>query len=71
MFVSTLENDSQPRLANLPITFFAIGMGMLGLTLALRAAETAFETGHGASMFVLAVSTAMLAVITAGYLAKA
>ncbi len=71
MSVSTLENESQPRLANLPITFFAIGMGMMGLTLALRAAETAFATGHGASMVVLAVSTAMLAVITAGYLAKA
>lgn len=71
MSISTLANQSQPKLANLPITFFAIGIGMMGLTLALRAAETGFAVGHGVSMVVLAVSTVMLGAITAGYLAKA
>lgn len=68
---SVLEVESEPRLANLPITFFAIGMGMMGLTLALRAAETAFALEHGVSFAALVLSAAMLAAIALAFLAKA
>ena len=71
MSVSTLDHENQSRLANLPITFFAIGMGMMGLTLALRAAETTFAAGHRVSMAVLWVSVAMLLTVGFLYLAKA
>lgn len=61
----------ETRLANLPITFFAIGMGMMGLTLALRAGEATFSLGRSVSMTVLWVSVAILVLVTFGYLAKA
>ncbi|MCL3882558.1 SLAC1 anion channel family protein [Marivita sp. GX14005] len=65
--------DAAPhsQLAHFPITFFAIGMGMMGLTLALRAAETSFGLAHGASLAVLGVSVLMLFAVSAGYVAKA
>lgn len=61
----------QSRLAHFPVTFFSIGMGMMGLTLATRAAETAFARGHGVSLGVLAVSVILLGAVTLGYLLKA
>ena len=64
------ETPTQSRLAHMPVTFFAIGMGMMGLTLALRAAETVFELGHGLSMVVLWVSLAALGAVSVAYLAK-
>ena len=71
MSVSAPETAGHSRLAHFPITFFAIGMGMMGLTLAIRAAETAFAQGHGFSQMVLALSVAMLAAVAFGYLLKA
>lgn len=68
---ATTEPQSQSRLAHFPITFFAIGMGMMGLTLSLRAAETTFAATHTVSMAVLALSVLMLAAVAALYLAKA
>lgn len=68
---SQADQVTGSRLANLPITFFAIGMGMMGLTLALRAGETSFTVGHSASMIVLVASVGMLAAVATGYLAKA
>jgi tellurite resistance protein len=65
------DQQSQSRLANFPITFFAIGMGMMGLTLSLRAAETTFAGTHTLSMAVLALSVAVLAAIATAYLGKA
>jgi tellurite resistance protein len=35
------ENSEIDRLENFPVTFFAVVMGMLGLTLAAHATETA------------------------------
>lgn len=64
------DHQSHARLANFPITLFAIGMGMMGLTLSLRAAETTFDRTHTFSMAVLALSVAMLAAVALGYLAK-
>lgn len=59
------------RLAHFPITFFAIGMGMLGLTLAMRAGETSFGLGHAGSLIVLGLSVVMLGAVSFGYIAKA
>jgi tellurite resistance protein len=71
MSVTTPESAGSSRLAHFPITLFAIGMGMMGLTLALRAAETSFETGHGVSSSVLVLSVVMLLAVSLGYAAKA
>ncbi|MFX0542548.1 SLAC1 anion channel family protein [Roseovarius sp. S4756] len=62
---------SSSRLSHYPVTFFAISMGMMGLTLALRAAERAFGLAHGISQGALVLSVALLLAVTAGYLAKA
>ncbi|WP_281857716.1 SLAC1 anion channel family protein [Litoreibacter halocynthiae] len=70
MSVSTAA-PSQTRLANFPITFFAIGMGMMGFTLAVRAAETTFARSHTLSQAVLVFSVLLLTAISAGYIAKA
>ncbi len=68
---ATTDHQSQSRLAHFPITFFATGMGMMGLTLSLRAAETTFAATHTVSMAVLALSVVMLAAVAGLYLAKA
>ena len=62
---------AEARLAHFPVTFFAIGMGMMGLTLALRAGEAAFALGPEASRAALLVSLALLGLVALGYLAKA
>jgi len=59
------------RLAHYPVTFFAIGMGMMGATLAIRAAERAFAFTHTVSTAALLLSLAMFAAVTVGYAAKA
>lgn len=59
------------RLAHFPITFFATGMGMMGLTLALKAGEAAFGLGHTGSLAVLVLSGALLGLVTLGYILKA
>jgi tellurite resistance protein len=71
MSVTDAVPAHQSRLAHFPITFFATGMGMMGLTLALRAAETSFQTGHAVSQAVLSLSVVMLAAVILGFLAKA
>jgi tellurite resistance protein len=53
------------------VTFFAIGMGMLGLTLATRAAERAFTLPNFASLAVLVLSVVLLVAVTLGYGVKA
>ena len=71
--MSDLTPDLQAtsRLEHFPITFFAIGMGMMGLTLALHAAETTFATAHGVSIAVLFLSAAILTAVAVAYVAKA
>ena len=63
--------DTALRLPNYPITFFATVMGMLGLTLALHAAEQAFGLTAGVSRLALAVSVALFGAVAAGYTLKA
>lgn len=62
---------TQSRIAHYPVTFFAIGMGMMGLTLALRSAEHAFARGNTVSTAVLLLSVAMLVGVAIGYGVKA
>lgn len=71
MSAVTTEPQYVQRLAHLPITFFAIVMGMMGLTMALRAAETSFGISHAASTGALAVSVAIFVTLALAYLAKA
>jgi tellurite resistance protein len=71
MSVSAAEAANPSRLANFQITFFAIAMGMLGFTLAVRAAETTFALSHTLSQAVLVVSIALFSAIAIGYAAKA
>ncbi len=70
MPTSTPFPTPHARLAHFPIMLFAIGMGMMGLTLATRAAETSFGAAHTASGLVLAISIAMLLAVSVGYIAK-
>lgn len=62
---------TQSRIAHYPVTFFAIGMGMMGLTLALRSAEHAFARDNTVSTAVLLLSVAMLVGVAIGYGVKA
>lgn len=65
------ENPEIDRLENFPVTFFAVVMGMLGLTLAVHAAETAFGAPSMVSAVLLAVSVVIMIAVSAFYAAKA
>jgi tellurite resistance protein len=59
------------RLVHFPITFFASGMGLMGLALALRAAEATHKLPHSLSNGILALSFAVLAMVSVTYGLKA
>lgn len=61
----------ESRLAEFPVAFFAIVLGLGGLALATRAAEHALGLGHGASAAALALTVLVYLVIGALYAAKA
>jgi tellurite resistance protein len=61
----------ESRLAEFPISFFAIVMGLAGLTLATRAAEHALALGPVASPWILLASVVLFGLIALVYLAKA
>lgn len=61
---------TEDRLENFPVTFFAIVMGMFGLTLATHAAEGAFHWNSIPSATILAASATMFAGILLIYAAK-
>lgn len=71
---ATIESTTAPgrdnRLEHYPVTFFAVGMGMMGLTLAIHAAEAAYGLGSGTSHTVLALSMILFAIIAGFYAAK-
>jgi len=73
--MSVSQPDELPveiaRLEHFPITFFATVMGMLGLTLALKAAEHSYDLSPTLSLIALGVSVAMLATVALFYIAKA
>ncbi|MFA7413370.1 MAG: SLAC1 anion channel family protein [Rhizobium sp.] len=66
-----VEPASHSRLEHFPVTFFAIGMGMMGLTLALHAACKAFGWPGIVAEIGLAASAFLLALVSVGYLLKA
>ena len=72
---SAVETTATPghdhRLEHFPVTFFAVGMGMLGFTLAIHAAEKAFGLGNAVSNLVLALSALLFALVTGIYMLKA
>ena len=65
-----MSETASPQLRHYPVTLFAIGMGMLGLTLAVHSAELTFATETHYAAYVLWVSVLLLAIVTIGYLAK-
>lgn len=58
------------RLAHYPITFYATVMGMVGLTLALHAGESAYGLRVFYSHYALLASAALFAAVTLGYALK-
>ena len=59
------------RLSHFPVSFFAIGMGMMGLTIATHTAKTAFAAGHMASSALLGLSIVVILAVAATYALKA
>ncbi|KGF68340.1 C4-dicarboxylate ABC transporter [Hoeflea sp. BAL378] len=55
------------RLENFPVTFFAVMMGLLGLVLAMTAAEQAAGASGAASQFILGAAVAVFAVLAVFY----
>ncbi|TCO74024.1 SLAC1 anion channel family protein [Rhodovulum euryhalinum] len=66
----TGHGAQESRLAHFPITFFATVMGMLGLTLALHAAENAYGLTVHYSHYVLLASAALLLAVAILYTLK-
>ncbi len=58
-------------LEHFPVPFFAVSMGLAGLTLALHGAELSLKLAHGVSHAVFWVTLAVFAVIAVTYAAKA
>ena len=58
------------RLENFPITFFAVMMGLLGLSLSLAAAETAAGASAALSQFVLGAAVVVFATLAGFYTLK-
>lgn len=62
---------SEPdRLENFPVTFFAVMMGLLGLGLAMSAAERAAGTAGSASQFILGAAVVVFVVLLFFYTIK-
>lgn len=62
--------ETGTRLANFPITFYAVTMGLFGLTLALHASSRVLEWVGPFSDIMFWVSLAAFVIITLGYAAK-
>ncbi|MCK0170428.1 SLAC1 anion channel family protein [Aliiroseovarius sp. S1123] len=65
------NTDEFSRLAHFPVTFFAIVMGLMGLTLALHAGAPAMPMLEPASSLMLLIGAAVMIVIVMIYIAKA
>ena len=62
--------ESHDRLAHLPIAFFAIVMGLAGLTIALEKAEHLWGWSNHISLVLLAITALVYAGISTAYLIK-
>ncbi len=67
---TTIAAPTPTRLENFPITFFAVVMGLTGLSLALHAAEQRFGWQPGLSQVLYYVSFAVFALISLAFLLK-
>lgn len=67
---SAAQTQSHSRLEHFPVTFFAIVMGMAGLSLALHAAEQAFGLGALASGLAFGAAGLIFVVVSAIYALK-
>lgn len=65
------DAHTEPRLKHYPITFFAIIMGLMGLTLALHAASPFYKVAESAAGVMIWIAIAAFVVVAAGYIAKA
>ncbi|MBZ8132843.1 SLAC1 anion channel family protein [Afifella sp. IM 167] len=68
--MSEVTAAGHSRLAHFPVSFFAVVMGLSGLTLALRASEHALRIPGQVSTWALYVTVAVFAVIAVQYLLK-
>ncbi len=64
------EGAAAPRLANFPISFFSVVMGLAGLSIALQRAEAQLGLPAGGGAAALGAAALAFAVISATYLAK-
>ena len=58
------------RLPNFPISWFAMVMGLAGLTIALHRAETVFEISFGVSQVTLVLTIAVFTTLALIYALK-
>lgn len=65
------DTHPEPQLKHYPITFFAIVMGLMGLTLAFHAASPVYKAAETAAQVMLWVGIAAASVIAVVYIAKA
>jgi tellurite resistance protein len=65
-----LDQYSFSRLANFPVSFLAICLGMIGFTLTWHRAETILQLPVAISSYLLYVSEALIAVVIVTYLVK-
>ncbi len=70
MSETDIDVENHSRLEHFPVTFFAVVMGLLGLTLALHAGRQAIVWAEPVSGVVFWVAVAVFAAIAAVYLAK-
>lgn len=67
----TIETDSaEPKLKHFPVPFFAVVMGIMGLTLALHAGAEAYPVLAGASQVIMWAGIVIFTVIAVFYIAK-
>ncbi|HCQ67667.1 MAG TPA: C4-dicarboxylate ABC transporter [Rhodobacteraceae bacterium] len=66
-----MTDAPEPRLKHYPVTFFAIVMGVMGLSLAFHGAAPLYKPAAAAGEIVLWIGIGVAALIALGYLAKA
>ena len=65
--VETAGEAAEPRLKHFPISFFALVMGLSGLTLATERLEKTLGVAHGISLLLLVVAALVFAVLAVFY----
>ena len=63
-------NESRSRLKNFPVSWFAVVMGMSGLSIAWNRAEYVFDPGFCVSSVLLGMTVLLFTILTLAYAAK-